>query len=174
MNMNEDILKGKWQEIKGTIKEKWGKLTDNDFCAIEGKGEKLLGLLQKKYGHLRDKTELEYKDSAELLAIVSGIREIMTKKKDFLPFASIARYVQPLLAKKQESQITGKEEKHGYDTDHYFDSRLSRRTTHLASQQELGILSQRWNWIGTSDFNHPGADGADLRGKRVQKQQQQQ
>jgi len=43
-----------------------------------------------------------------------------------------------LLAKKRESQTTGKEKKHGYDTDHYFDSRLSRRTTHLASQQELG------------------------------------
>ena len=172
--MNEDILKGKWQEIKGRIKEKWGKLTDNDLYAIEGKGEKLLGLLQKKYGYLRDKTELEYKDSAELLSIVSNIREIIAKKKDFMPFASIARYMQPLLAKKQESQIIGKEEKHGYDTDRYFDSRLSRRTTHLASQQELGILSQRWNWIGTSDFNHPGADGADLRGKRVQKQQQQQ
>ena len=71
--MNEDILKGKWLEIKGRVKEKWGKLTDNDLREIEGKGEKLLGLLQKKYGYLRDKTELEYKDSAELLAIVSGI-----------------------------------------------------------------------------------------------------
>ena len=172
--MNEDILKGKWLEIKGRLKEKWGKLTDNDLRAIAGQGEKLLGLLQKKYGHLRDKTELEYKDSAELLAIVSSIREIMTKKGDFLPFAFIARYMQPLLAKKQQSQITGKEEKHGHDTDRYFDSRLRRRTSHLASQQELGILSQRWTWIGTSDFNHPGADGADLRGKRVQKQQQQQ
>ena len=160
--MNEDILKGKWQEIKGRVKEKWGKLTDNDLCAIEGKGEKLLGLLQKKYGYLRDKAELEYKDSVELLTIVSDIREIMTKKGDFLPFAFIARYMQPLLAKKQQSQITGKEEKHGYDTDHYFDSRLRRRTTHLASQQELGILSQRWTWIGSSNFDHPGADGADL------------
>jgi hypothetical protein len=27
----------------------------------------------------------------------------------------------------------------------------------------LGILSQRWNWIGSSNFNHPGADGADLK-----------
>jgi uncharacterized protein YjbJ (UPF0337 family) len=163
MNMNEDILKGKWLEIKGRVKEKWGKLTDNDLREIEGKGEKLLGLLQKKYGYIRDKAELEYKDSAELLAIVSGIREIMTKKEDFMPFAFIARYVQPLLAKKQQSQITGKEEKHGYDTDRYFDSRLRRRTSHLASQQELGILSQRWTWIGSSDFDHPGADGADLK-----------
>ena len=161
--MNEDILKGKWLEIKGMVKEKWGKLTDNDLLEIDGKGGKLLGLLQKKYGYLRDKAELEYKDSVELLTIVSDIREIMTKKGDFLPFASIARYMQPLLAKKQESQTTGKEEKHGYDTDHYFDSRLSRRTTNLASQQELGILSQRWTWIGSSDFNHPGADGADLK-----------
>ena len=132
--MNEDILKGKWQEIKGRVKEKWGKLTDNDLGEIEGKGEKLLGLLQKKYGYIRDKSELEYKDSVELAEIVSSIREIMTKKKDFMPIAYIARYGQPLLAKKQESQITGKEEKHGYDTDRYFDTRLSRRTTHLASQ----------------------------------------
>ena len=172
--MNEDILKGKWLEIKGMVKEKWGKLTDNNLLEIEGKGGKLLGLLQKKYGYLRDKAELEYKDSVELLTIVSDVREIMTKKGDFLPFASIARYMQPLLAKKQESQITGKEKKQGYDTDRYFDSRLRRRTTHLASQQELGILSQRWNWIGSSNFNYPGADGADLRGERVQKQQQQQ
>jgi uncharacterized protein YjbJ (UPF0337 family) len=172
--MNEDILKGKWLEIKGTVKEKWGKLTDNDLREIEGKSEKLLGLLRKKYGYFRDKAELEYKDSVELLEIVSSIREIMTKKGDFLPFAFIARYMQPLLAKKQQSQITGKEEKHGYDTDRYFDSRLSRRTTQPVSQQELGILSQRWNWIGSSDFNHSGADRVDLRGERVQKQQEQQ
>jgi uncharacterized protein YjbJ (UPF0337 family) len=167
--MNENILKGKWQEIKGWVKEKWGKLTDNDLCAIKGKGEKLLGLVQKKYGYLQDKTELEYKDSAELLAIVSSIREIMTKNKDFMPFASIARYMQPLLAKKRESQITVKDEKQRYDSDRYFDSRLRRRTTNLASQQELGILSQRRTWIGSSDFDHLGAYGADLRDERVQK-----
>jgi uncharacterized protein YjbJ (UPF0337 family) len=134
MNMNEDILKGKWQEIKGGVKEKWGKRTANDLGEIEGKGEKLLGLLRKKYGYIRDKAELDYKDSVELVEIVSSIRDIMTKNKDFMPFAFIARYWQPLLAKKQESQITGKEEKYGYDTDRYFDTRPRRRTAHLASQ----------------------------------------
>jgi uncharacterized protein YjbJ (UPF0337 family) len=113
MNMNEDILKGKWQEMKGGVKEKWGKLTDNGLCEIEGKGEKLLGLIQKKYGYIRDKSELEYKDSVELAEIVSTIRAIMTKKRDFMPFAYIARYWSPLLAKKPESQRTGKEGKHG-------------------------------------------------------------
>jgi uncharacterized protein YjbJ (UPF0337 family) len=134
MNMNEDILKGKWLEIKGRVKEKWGKLTDNDLGEIGGKGEKLLGRLRKKYGYIRDKTELEYKDSVELVEIIGNMREIMTKKKDFLPFVFIARYGQPLLTKKQNSQITGREEKYGYDTDRYFDTRPRRRTAHLASQ----------------------------------------
>ena len=132
--MNNDILRGKWQEIKGRVKEKWGKLTGNDLGEIEGKGEKLLGLLRKKYGYIKDKAELKYKDSVELAEIVSSIREIMTKKKDIMAIAFIARYGQPLLAKKQESQINGKEKKHGDDIDRYSYSRLSRRPAHMASQ----------------------------------------
>jgi len=134
--MNEDILKGKWLEIKGRVKEKWGKLTDNDLGEIEGNDEKRLGLLQKKYGYIRDKAEPEYKDSVELAEIISSISEIRiaTKKNDIMTIAFIARYGRPLLAKKQESQIAGKEEKHGDDTDRYSYSRLSRRTAHLASQ----------------------------------------
>jgi uncharacterized protein YjbJ (UPF0337 family) len=60
--MYEDVLKGKWKEIKGGIKEKWGKLTDDDLTTIEGKVDKLVGLLQKKYGYTRDKAEKEYND----------------------------------------------------------------------------------------------------------------
>lgn len=132
--MNEDILKGKLQETKGRIKEKWGKLIDNNLVEIEGKNEKLFGLLQKKYGCIRNKTGLEYKDSVELAEIVSSILEIMKIKNDVMAIAFIARYGKPLFAKKQEIQITGKESKPGYDTDRYSYSRLSRRTTHLASQ----------------------------------------
>jgi uncharacterized protein YjbJ (UPF0337 family) len=61
-SMNEDILKGKWNEIKGGVKEKWGKLTDDDLAMVEGKKEKLLGLLQQKYGYAKDKAEQEYKE----------------------------------------------------------------------------------------------------------------
>jgi uncharacterized protein YjbJ (UPF0337 family) len=133
MTMNEDILKGKWLEIKGRVKEKWGKLTDNEFGELEGKDLKHLGLLRKHYGYMRNKAKLEYKDTVELAGIISSISKTM-KKTDFMEIAFIARYGQPLFAKKQESQITGKEEKHGYDTNRYFDTRLSRRNTHLASQ----------------------------------------
>lgn len=60
--MNIDILEGKWNEIKGQVKEKWGKLTDDDLTKVEGKVEKLLGLLQQKYGYSREKVEKEYRD----------------------------------------------------------------------------------------------------------------
>ena len=59
--MNEDILKGKWKEIKGGVKEKWGKLTDDDLAVVEGNKESFADL-QQKYGYAKDKAEQEYKD----------------------------------------------------------------------------------------------------------------
>ena len=47
--MNADILKGRWMELKGEVKTRWGKLTDDDLTEIEGMEEKLLGFLQKRY-----------------------------------------------------------------------------------------------------------------------------
>jgi uncharacterized protein YjbJ (UPF0337 family) len=129
--MNEDILKGLWLETRGRMKEKWGKLTHNDQGEIAGKGDKLLGLLRKQYGYIREKTKLEYKDTVELAEIISSISNIM-KKKDFTAIAFIARYGRPLLVKQQECLITGIGGKSRHDT-YYFDSRLGRRNTHLAS-----------------------------------------
>ena len=59
--MNKDILQGKWREMKGKVKEQWGKLTDDDLDKIDGKSKQLLGLLQQRYGYARDKAEEEYK-----------------------------------------------------------------------------------------------------------------
>ena len=55
MNMNKDILKGKKREIMGRVKQKRGKLSDNELAESEGKSGKLLGLLPKKYRYIRDK-----------------------------------------------------------------------------------------------------------------------
>ncbi len=60
--MNTDILKGKWKEIKGSVKQKWGKLTDDDLTEVEGHEEKFIGILQKRYGYTRDKAEQEYNE----------------------------------------------------------------------------------------------------------------
>jgi uncharacterized protein YjbJ (UPF0337 family) len=62
VNMKKDILKGIWKEMKGALKEKWGKLTDDDLTEMEGKEEKLLGILQKRYGYTEDRAKKEYND----------------------------------------------------------------------------------------------------------------
>jgi len=55
--MNWDTFKGDWKQIRGRVKEQWGKLTDDDLDRIEGKRDQLLGTLQKKYGLAREEAE---------------------------------------------------------------------------------------------------------------------
>jgi uncharacterized protein YjbJ (UPF0337 family) len=63
--MNKDTFEGKWRELKGRMKEQWGKLTDDDLDRAEGRAEQLIGLLQQRYGYARDRAEEEYKRFAE-------------------------------------------------------------------------------------------------------------
>lgn len=57
--MNKDILKGSWKELTGSIKEKWGKLTDEHLTEIDGKREQLVGKIQKEYGITKDEAEAQ-------------------------------------------------------------------------------------------------------------------
>lgn len=57
--MNEDILTGKWNQLKGEIKRQWGKLTDDELDIIDGHRDKLLGKMQEKYGYARFDAERE-------------------------------------------------------------------------------------------------------------------
>jgi uncharacterized protein YjbJ (UPF0337 family) len=57
--MNTDVLEGNWKQLRGRIKEMWGKVTDDDLDRIDGRTERLMGLLQEKYGYARDKAEAE-------------------------------------------------------------------------------------------------------------------
>lgn len=58
--MNSDIFEGKWKQIRGQVKEWWGKLSDDDLDQAAGKSEQLIGLLQEKYGFTRERAELEF------------------------------------------------------------------------------------------------------------------
>ena len=60
--MNADILKGKWTQIKGSIRTRWGKLTDDDVTQIQGNIEKMIGKLQERYGYNREQAEKELND----------------------------------------------------------------------------------------------------------------
>lgn len=58
--MNQDVLKGKWLQLKGEVRTQWGKLTNDDVDQIEGNGEKLMGKLQERYGYARERAQEEY------------------------------------------------------------------------------------------------------------------
>jgi uncharacterized protein YjbJ (UPF0337 family) len=49
------VLAGDWKQLRGQIKEWWGKLTKDDRLKIEGKYDKLVGAVQVKYGHTKER-----------------------------------------------------------------------------------------------------------------------
>lgn len=57
--MISDLFTGKWKQLKGNIKTRWGKLTDDEIDQVEGEMEKMIGLLQEKYAYTREKAEAE-------------------------------------------------------------------------------------------------------------------
>jgi len=57
--MNQDILEGKWKQLRGKAQQRWSQLTDNDLGRINGKRQELAGLLEEKYGFAKEKAELE-------------------------------------------------------------------------------------------------------------------
>ena len=60
--MNKDTLEGNWTELKGKIKQQWGKLTDDDLTQINGSYQELEGKLQKAYGYQKDQAEKELEE----------------------------------------------------------------------------------------------------------------
>src|SRR5438105_3528211 len=55
--MDNDRIKGKWHQLKGEIKRKWGKITDDDLTEAEGDAEKLIGKIQERSGERREAIE---------------------------------------------------------------------------------------------------------------------
>jgi uncharacterized protein YjbJ (UPF0337 family) len=60
--MNWDQVEGKWKEMKGRVREKFGKLTDDDLDVIAGKKDQLVGRLQQRYGYNKEQAEREADD----------------------------------------------------------------------------------------------------------------
>ena len=60
--MNWDRIEGNWKQFKGTLKEKWGKVTDDELDQIAGKRDMLVGKLQERYGMSKDAADREVSD----------------------------------------------------------------------------------------------------------------
>ena len=59
MDATNDILLGRWKELKGQVRQQWGKLTDDDLLKLSGKTEELSGVLQQRYGYDKAKADTE-------------------------------------------------------------------------------------------------------------------
>ncbi|MGM0838231.1 MAG: CsbD family protein [Bacillota bacterium] len=57
--MNQATMKGKWNQMKGDAKKKWGNLTDDDLQQVEGDHDKLVGKIQERYGKSKEEAERE-------------------------------------------------------------------------------------------------------------------
>ena len=60
--MNNDILEGKWKQLKGSVQAKWGEITEDEFDQVKGNRERLIGLVQEKYGKKKDDVRNEVDD----------------------------------------------------------------------------------------------------------------
>ncbi|MBG5200593.1 CsbD family protein [Pseudomonas aeruginosa] len=65
--MNSDVIKGKWKQLTGKIKERWGDLTDDDLQAADGHAEYLVGKLQERYGWSKERAKQEVRDFSDRL-----------------------------------------------------------------------------------------------------------
>ena len=63
--MNWDQIKGKWTQMIGATKQRWGKLTDDDLKQVEGDKDKLVGKIQERYGIAREEAEKQVDEWSE-------------------------------------------------------------------------------------------------------------
>ena len=65
--MNKNIMEGKWKQIKGEVRKRWGELTEDDVNRVQGSSEKLIGLLQERLGQSQDQATNEVAQFMESL-----------------------------------------------------------------------------------------------------------
>lgn len=60
--MNWDQMQGKWKQFKGDVQKQWGKLSDDDYNAVEGDRQKFVGKIQERYGLAKEEAERQVDD----------------------------------------------------------------------------------------------------------------
>jgi uncharacterized protein YjbJ (UPF0337 family) len=63
--VNKDEAAGKWQQVKGKLKQQWGKLTDDDLTILEGSRDRLAGQIQERYGIAKEDAERQVREFRE-------------------------------------------------------------------------------------------------------------
>jgi len=71
--VNSDIFEGKWKEMRGQMREWWGKITDDELEQAGGNADQIVGLLQQKYGYTREAAEGEFNKR------IKDVKEVVEK-----------------------------------------------------------------------------------------------
>jgi uncharacterized protein YjbJ (UPF0337 family) len=71
--MNSDVFKGQWMQLKGKIRQQWGRLTDDDIAEINGDRDLLIGKLQELYGRSREDAEKDLERWSALYEMQAGV-----------------------------------------------------------------------------------------------------
>lgn len=71
--MNSDVFKGQWMQLRGKIRQQWGRLTDDDLAEINGDRDLLIGKLQELYGRSREDAEKDLERWAALNEMQAGL-----------------------------------------------------------------------------------------------------
>jgi uncharacterized protein YjbJ (UPF0337 family) len=73
--MNTDQWQGKWKQVKGSMKERWGKLTDDDLDVIAGQRDQLVGRIQERYGIAKEQARKQVEDWMRMQESYSRVEE---------------------------------------------------------------------------------------------------
>lgn len=79
--MNWEQVEGKWDQVKGQVKEQWGKLTDNDLAQLQGKKEQMIGKLHERYGYDKQRAEKELDNFAKSCNCGTGMKSKLSPIK---------------------------------------------------------------------------------------------
>jgi uncharacterized protein YjbJ (UPF0337 family) len=60
--MNRDWIEGNWKQFRGKVRERWGKLTDDELDVIAGRRDQLVGRIQELYGTSKNEIERDLDD----------------------------------------------------------------------------------------------------------------
>jgi uncharacterized protein YjbJ (UPF0337 family) len=145
--MNQDILAGKWKQMRGELKTWWGKLTDDDFDRISGQKDKLVGLIQERYGYTREQAEQEVERRLqEYGAKTDGaVAGMSAKAREFgATAAKKANETAPVIGEKMKSLASVIREK-------------APRLATSASKVADGLESAS-NYLQEKKFEHLGED----------------
>lgn len=72
--MNQNTFEGNWKQLKGKVREEWGKITNDDLDVIAGKRDQLIGRLQERYGMAKETAEMRIREFERRHAEAKSIR----------------------------------------------------------------------------------------------------